>query len=195
MSHNNGNTEPAGTTPGMSESPSATSDLGSFVDSNLTPEEREALRAEWQGELNQLEDEMQTLRQVLNAKTKRSQELKRKLGLTVWGEITQDVNQGIKNVRDSTAVHKIEESISSVTTAVTNTPLYQKTESAIKTTAEKTSSLFGEIGSAVSQKIGALKNTDTFKSMEEKVSSAVTTVTGKGGPSDVSSPTKSDEKQ
>jgi len=175
MSHNNANTEPAGTTPGMSESPSATSDLGSFVDSNLTPEEREALRAEWQGELNQLEDEMQTLRQVLNAKTKRSQELKRKLGLTVWGEITQDVNQGIKSVRDSTA--------------------YQKTESAIKTTAEKTSSLFGEIGSAVSQKIGALKNTETFKSMEEKVSSAVTTVTGKAGSSDASSPAKSDDKQ
>jgi len=56
--------------------------------------------------------------------------------------------------------------------------VYQKTESAIKATAEKTTSLFGGIGSAVSQKIGALKNTDSFRSMEERVSSAVTTVKG-----------------
>jgi hypothetical protein len=53
---------------------------------------------------------------------------------------------------------------------------YQKTESAIKATAEKTTSLFGGIGSAMSQKIGALKNTESFRSMEERVSSAVTTV-------------------
>jgi len=54
--------------------------------------------------------------------------------------------------------------------------VYQKTESAIKATAEKTTSLLGGIGSAMSQKIGALKNTDSFRSMEERVSSAVSSV-------------------
>jgi hypothetical protein len=48
----------------MSQSNSVTSELGSPMDPNLTAEEREALRAEWQGELNQIEDEIQTLRQV-----------------------------------------------------------------------------------------------------------------------------------
>lgn len=48
----------------MSQSNSVTSDLGSPIDPSLTQEEREALRAEWQGELNQVEDEIQTLRQV-----------------------------------------------------------------------------------------------------------------------------------
>jgi len=48
----------------------------------------------------------------------------------------------------------------------------------VKATAEKTTSLFGGIGSAVSNKIGALKNTESFKSMEERVSSAVGTVKG-----------------
>jgi hypothetical protein len=58
-------TEPSGNTfTGMSQSNSVTSDLGSPIDSSLTLEEREALRAEWQGELNQVEDEIQTLRQV-----------------------------------------------------------------------------------------------------------------------------------
>jgi len=40
---------------------------------------------------------------VLNAKVRRAHELKRKLGVTVWGEFTQDMNMGIKTVRDSTA--------------------------------------------------------------------------------------------
>ncbi|XP_021950658.2 uncharacterized protein LOC110847919 isoform X3 [Folsomia candida] len=150
--------EPTGNTFGMSQSNSVTSDLGSPIDPSLTQEEREALRAEWQGELNQVEDEIQTLRQVLNAKVRRAHELKRKLGVTVWGEFTQDMGIGIKSVRDSTA--------------------YQKTESAIKATAEKTTSIFGGIGSAMSQKIGALKNTESFRSMEERVSSAVTSVKG-----------------
>jgi len=176
-------TEPSGNSAfgGMSQSNSVTSDLGSPIDPSLTPEEREALRAEWQGELNQVEDEIQTLRQVLNAKVRRAHELKRKLGVTVWGEFTQDINQGMKSVRDSTAVQKIEESISTVTSAVTSAPLYKKTEDAVKATAEKTTSLFGGIGSAVSNKIGALKNTESFKSMEERVSSAVGTVKTKMG--------------
>jgi hypothetical protein len=97
----------------------------------------------------------------LNAKLKRAYELKRKLGVTVWGEFTTDMGQGIKSVRDSTA--------------------YQKTESAIKATAEKTTSLFGGIGSAMSQKIGALKNTESFRSMEERVSTAVSSVKTKMG--------------
>lgn len=139
----------------MSQS-SSINDLGSPIDMGMTREELEAARAEWQGELTQVEDEIQTLRQVLNAKTRRAHELKRKLGVTVWGEFTSDMGQGIKNVRESNA--------------------YQKTESAIKATAEKTTSLFGGIGSAMSQKLGALKNTESFRSMEERVSSAVSTV-------------------
>jgi len=56
--------EPSGNPIGLSQSNSVTSELGSPMDPNLTPEEREALRAEWQGELNQVEDEILTLRQV-----------------------------------------------------------------------------------------------------------------------------------
>lgn len=32
---------------------------------------------------------------------RQSSELKRKLGITVWKEITEDVNQGLKNVKES----------------------------------------------------------------------------------------------
>ncbi|KAI8438657.1 hypothetical protein MSG28_011082 [Choristoneura fumiferana] len=52
----------------------------------LTPEQAEQLRAEWSREL---------------ARIRQSSELKRKLGITVWKEITEDVNQGLKNVKES----------------------------------------------------------------------------------------------
>lgn len=49
---------------------------------------------------------------------------------------------------------------------------YQKTESVIKNTAEKTTSLLGGLGSGLTTKIGALKNSESFRSFEEKVGSA-----------------------
>ncbi|KAJ0182439.1 hypothetical protein K1T71_001808 [Dendrolimus kikuchii] len=115
----------------------------------LTPEQAEQLRAEWSRELARVEDEIATLRTVLQSKIRQSSELKRKLGITVWKEITEDVNQGLKNVKES--------------------QVYQKTESVIKTTAEKTTSILGGITAGVSQKLGQMRNSDSFRSIEERV--------------------------
>lgn len=118
----------------------------------LTPEEQERQRQEWQQELTKVEEEIQTLRQVLASKVRMSQELKRKLGFSVWKEFQDDMSQGIRNVKESN--------------------VYQKTESVIKTTAEKTTSLLGGFGSSVSSKLGQLKNSESFRSFEERVGSA-----------------------
>lgn len=118
----------------------------------LTPEEQERQRQEWQQELAKVEEEIQTLRQVLASKVRMSQELKRKLGISAWKEFQDDMSQGIRNVKESN--------------------VYQKTESVIKTTAEKTSSLLGGFGSSVSTKLGQLKNSESFRSFEERVGSA-----------------------
>lgn len=48
-----------------------------------------------------MEEEITTLRTVLQSKIRHSSELKRKLGITVWKEITDDVSQGLKNVKES----------------------------------------------------------------------------------------------
>jgi len=53
---------------------------------------------------------------------------------------------------------------------------YQKTETAMKTTAEKTTSFLGGISTSLSAKLGAVKNSDTFRSMEERVGSVYTNV-------------------
>lgn len=78
---------------------SATEAINDFA--NLSLEEQEQQREEWRQELNRVEEEIQTLRTVLSAKIHHSTELKRKLGITVWQEITGDVSSGLKNVRES----------------------------------------------------------------------------------------------
>lgn len=87
---------------------------------NLSMEEQEAHKEEWRKELAevlhwfsssaliaacvlfwQVEYEIQTMRQVLTAKLRKSHELKRKLGITAWGEFQTDISQGFKNVKET----------------------------------------------------------------------------------------------
>lgn len=51
----------------------------------------------------QTEEEIQTLRQVLTAKIKHSNELKRKLGVTVWKEFRDDMEHGIRTIQETSA--------------------------------------------------------------------------------------------
>lgn len=69
--------------------------------SSLTVEEKAEKERQWREELVQIEDEIATLRTVLASKMKRSAELKRNLGITVWKEVSEDINQGLKNVKES----------------------------------------------------------------------------------------------
>ncbi|KAF9801595.1 hypothetical protein SFRURICE_015089 [Spodoptera frugiperda] len=145
----------------------------------LTPEQAEQLRAEWSRELARVEDEIATLRTVLQSKIRQSSELKRKLGITVWKEITEDVNQGLKNVKESQVYQTIETRVAALTQAVTEAPIYQKTESVIKSTAEKTTSIIGGITAGMSTKIGQMRNSESFRSIEERVGTAYENVKGK----------------
>lgn len=119
-------------------------------DPNMTEEERLKQEEEWKNELAQVEDEIATLRTVLSAKMRRSAELKRNLGITVWKEVTDDLNQGIKNVKESN--------------------VYQKT-----------TSYLGGVTAGISNKLGAMRHSESFKSFEEKAASAFDSVKTKVG--------------
>ncbi|XP_038120656.1 tumor protein D52 isoform X2 [Culex quinquefasciatus] len=147
--------------------------------SGLTVEEQEAQRAEWSQELARVEEEITTLRTVLQSKIRHAGELKRKLGITVWKEITDDMSQGIKNVKESNVYQSVETKVGEITTAVTSAPIYQKTETAIKTTAGKTTSVLGGFTSKLTGKISEMKQSDSFRSFEERVGSAYENVRSK----------------
>ncbi|XP_039289628.1 tumor protein D54 isoform X4 [Nilaparvata lugens] len=138
----------------------------------LSAEEQEKQKQEWEMELAKVEEEMSALRQVLAVKVKRSQELKRKLGFSVWKEFQDDLTLGVKNVKESNVYQNVEEKFGQFGKAVTEAPIYQKTESIVKTTAEKTTSLLGGLGSGLTSKLGQLKNSESFRSFEEKMGSA-----------------------
>lgn len=132
-------------------------------DSNQAPAQPHPLteeeKKEMQEELEKVEGEIATLRQVLGAKIRYSSELKRKLGITPLQEMKNDFQLGIKTIKDSGA--------------------YQKTSAVAKSAAEKTSTVVAGIGSSVSKKLGDLRNSQTFKSVEGKVESAYATVKAK----------------
>ncbi|XP_035918953.1 uncharacterized protein LOC118517166 isoform X2 [Anopheles stephensi] len=147
--------------------------------SGLSAEEQTAQREEWSQELARVEEEITTLRTVLQSKMRHASELKRKLGITVWKEITDDVSQGFKNVKESNVYQSVETKVGEITNVVTSAPIYQKTESAIKTTAGKTTSVIGGIAGKMTQKLTEMKQSDSFRSFEERVGTAYENVRSK----------------
>ncbi|XP_036411313.1 tumor protein D52 isoform X2 [Megalops cyprinoides] len=130
----------------------------------LTEEEQEELRSE----LAKVEDEIQTLSQVLAAKEKHVAEIKRKLGITPLNEFKQNITKSWQEVTTSTA--------------------YRKTSETLTQASQKATAAFSSVGSAISRKLEdvsirslqhsismpAMRNTPTFKSFEERVESLKT---------------------
>ncbi|XP_056106031.1 tumor protein D52 isoform X3 [Rhinichthys klamathensis goyatoka] len=114
-------------------------------------------------ELAKVEDEIQTLSQVLAAKEKQVAEIKRKLGITPLNEFKQNLSKGWQEVTTSTA--------------------YKKTSETLSQVGQKATTAFSSVGSAITRKLEdvsirsiqhsasmpVMRNTPTFKSFEEKV--------------------------
>ncbi|CAD7671869.1 unnamed protein product [Nyctereutes procyonoides] len=134
----------------------------------LSEEEQEELRRE----LAKVEEEIQTLSQVLAAKEKHLAEIKRKLGINSLQELKQNIAKGWQDV--------------------TATSAYKKTSETLSQAGQKASAAFSSVGSVITKKLEdvklqafshsfsirsiqhsismpAMRNSPTFKSFEEKV--------------------------
>ncbi|XP_063319256.1 tpd52 like 2b isoform X8 [Pelmatolapia mariae] len=156
----------------------------------LTEEEAEELRTE----LTKVEEEINTLRQVLCAKERHAAELKRKLGLNPLNELRQNLTRSWQDVQTSNA--------------------YKKTQETLSQAGQKTTAALSTMSTALSKKIGdmralpfsnsfssnysirhsismpAMRNSSTFKSFEDKMGNLKYKVVGQRGNGDaVSSPT------
>lgn len=146
---------------------------------DLSPEERAQREAEWKQELTKTEEEIDTLRRVLSSKLRHAQELKRKLGISVWQEVQSDLADGLKIVKESPPVKKISDAFVSVEDKVSSSPAYQKTAETLKTVAEKSGAMFQSFSGETRKKMGELRNSTAFKSVEGTVSGAVQAVKSK----------------
>ncbi|XP_042317736.1 tumor protein D52 isoform X2 [Sceloporus undulatus] len=120
----------------------------------LSEEEQDELRRE----LAKVEEEIQTLSQVLAAKEKHLAEIKRKLGISSLQELKQNLSKGWQDV--------------------TSTNAYKKTSETLSQAGQKASAAFSTVGSVITKKLEDVKvqafthsfrNSPTFKSFEEKV--------------------------
>ncbi|KAM6974509.1 tumor protein D52 isoform 2-T2 [Tautogolabrus adspersus] len=118
----------------------------------MTEEERQEL----QEELVKVEDEIQTLSQVLAAKEKQLADIKRKLGITPLNELKQNISKTWQEVTGSTAYRRTSETFS---------------QASLKATAA-----FSNVGSALSKKLEDVRNAPTFKSFEGRVETLKTKI-------------------
>ncbi|XP_028996418.1 tumor protein D53 isoform X9 [Betta splendens] len=135
----------------------ADEDLASDVTLNMTEEEREEILQE----LTKLEEEINTLKQVLSSKEKQHAELKQKLGITPLSELRSNFSRGWHDMQSSTA--------------------YKKTSETLLTAGQRTSTAFSTLGGAITRKFGDMRNSQSFRSFEEKVENTVSTIKTKVG--------------
>ncbi|XP_051950320.1 tumor protein D52-like isoform X6 [Xyrauchen texanus] len=118
---------------------------GGTLPPGLTLEEAEELQLE----LTKVDDEIQTLRQVLTAKERHAAELKRRLGLSPLTEIKQNFTKGWHEVQCSNA--------------------YKRTQETLSQAGQMTSTVFSTMGSAIRNRLGEMRSSPSFKSFEDKV--------------------------
>ncbi|XP_069587618.1 tumor protein D52 isoform X2 [Ranitomeya imitator] len=129
-------------------------DAAATVTDALSEEEQEQLRRE----LEKVEDEIQTLSQVLAAKERHLADIKRKLGVTPLAELKQNISKGFQDVA--------------------STNVYRKTSETLSSAGQKASAAISTVGSVITKKLEDVKNSPTFKSFEEKVENLKSKVSG-----------------
>ncbi|XP_062421068.1 tpd52 like 2b isoform X3 [Pungitius pungitius] len=177
----------------------------------LTEEEAEELRTE----LTKVEEEINTLRQVLSAKERHAADLKRKLGLNPLNELRQNFTKGWQDVQTSNAYVRTTEKLGEWNERVTSLDLYlsasatlddisrseayKKTQETLSQAGQKTSAALNTVGSVLSRRLGdmralpfsnSFRNSATFKSFEDKMGNLKHKVVGpRGSEEAIGSPT------
>ncbi|XP_069382516.1 tpd52 like 2b isoform X2 [Paralichthys olivaceus] len=135
----------------------------------LTEEEAEELRTE----LTKVEEEINTLRQVLSAKERHATELKRKLGLSPLNELKQNLSKSWQDVQTSNAFVRTSEklgewnervtsldlylSASATLDDITHSEAYKKTQETLSQAGQKTSAALSTVGTAISRRLGDMR--------------------------------------
>ena len=135
----------------------------------LTDEEREKLEAE----MKQVENDVSVLQDALHNKLGRLHTIRCTLGL----ETNQNVfRSSFHKIRGSGAFKKTSETVQGVSDKITHSDVYHKTGVVLKTTGEKTKETFTTVGASMSRKLGEMRNSNTFKSVEARMGSAYSSV-------------------
>ncbi|KAM4610308.1 tumor protein D54-like [Polymixia lowei] len=159
--------------------------------SDLTEEDLDDLKIE----LSKVEDEIQTLRQVLLAKEKYAMDIKRQLGMTPLSNIKQNLSNAWQDVQTSapylTASATLED--------ISHSNTYKRTQETLSHAGQVTSAALSSVGVVITRKLAemralplpsstrplshsisvpAMRHSSTFKSFEDMVDNVKEKVTG-----------------
>ncbi|XP_041953015.1 tpd52 like 2a isoform X6 [Alosa sapidissima] len=126
---------------------------GGTLPPGLTEEEAEELRVE----LTKVEDEIQTLRQVLAAKERHAGDIKRQLGISPLNEIKQNISKGWQDVQSSNAYLQTKEKLGQWNESITHSNAYKKTQETLSQAGQVTSAALSSMGAAISERIGTMR--------------------------------------
>ncbi|KAG7332412.1 hypothetical protein KOW79_004246 [Hemibagrus wyckioides] len=161
---------------------------GGAGERTLPPGLTEEEAAELELELTKVEDEIQTLRHVLTSKERHAGELRRRLGISPLDEMKTNLSKGWHNVQSSNAYMKTSQTLGDLNQRITSSNIYltasatledisrsdayKKTQETLSQAGMMTSSAFSSLGSAIRNRLGEMRNSPTFKSLEDKMSKA-----------------------
>jgi hypothetical protein len=142
---------------------------------NFTEEEleKQKLMEEYKEELVKIQEDIATLRLVLNDKLKRETELKTLLGVTFVAEIKQDFAEGLNQIKSTNAFQKAAQTFTELGATVSSNEAYQKTTASLKSASSKITPSFQQIGGAMKNSLGSLRNSTWFNSIESGLSSSL----------------------
>jgi len=144
---------------------------------NLSEEEIEKKRKEeeYKEELAKIQEDIGTLRLVLNDKLKRENELKNLLGITFMSEMKNDLSEGLNNVKSTTAFQQVAQTFSEIGSSVAQNDAYQKTTAGVRNSVQKVTPGFQSIGTSIKGSLSSLRNSTYFKSFESGLANTVNT--------------------
>ncbi|XP_070766766.1 tumor protein D54-like [Enoplosus armatus] len=163
-----------------------------FSSSDLTEEDLDNLRIE----LSKMEDEIQTLRQVLVVKEKYAADIRRQLGMSPLSNIRQNLSKGWQDVQTSAPYL----TASATLDDISHSNVYLRTRESLSHAGQVTSSAMSTMGVALTRRLAemsralplpspprplshtmsvpAMRHSSTFKSFEEMVGNVKDKVTG-----------------
>jgi len=144
---------------------------------NLSEEEIEKQKRmeEYKEELVKIQEDIATLRLVLNDKVKRENELKTLMGVSFVDEIKQDFAESLNSIKSTTAFQKAAQTFTDIGASVAQNDAYQKTSAGLKSATQKITPSFSSIGTSMKSGLGNFRNSTMFKSFETGISSTFST--------------------
>ncbi|XP_020631154.1 tumor protein D52-like [Orbicella faveolata] len=152
---------------------------------SLSPdlEAEEARKEELREQAKKIEEEIVTLKQALDRKEKQLAEIKRLLGITAWTQIRDGFHHQYQNLQGTQMYQKTADTFKDLNDKITHSQAYNKlssgasaTKSVLSGAGSKTATAAKNVGSATAKKLGEIRGSSMFQSLESKVVSASSTL-------------------